>query len=84
VDAGNYIQPPSEPKRVGRHHASFQPINRGIFPIAEDNLPQLLETGWPPARNCKAVAFDRSQTTKLANGTLIALDSQIDPDDRER
>jgi len=75
VDAGNYIQP-SEPNGLVVI-TQFQPITV-VFPIAEDNLPQLLKRLAAGAQ-LQAVAFDRSQTTKLANGTLIALDSQIDP-----
>ena len=54
----------------------LQPITV-IFPIPEDNLPQVagrLKSGTPVA----VEAWDRSQKTKLATGRLLTLDNQID------
>ena len=48
-----------------------------IFSIAEDYLPQVqkqLKNGHTMAVD----AFDRDQTTKLASGSLLTLDNQID------
>ena len=54
----------------------LQPITV-IFPIPEDNLPQVatrLRSGTPVAVD----AWDRAQKTKLATGKLLTLDNQID------
>ena len=55
----------------------LQPITV-IFPVPEDNLPQLLDKiktgGLLPVE-----AFNREQTRKLASGRLLTLDNQIDP-----
>ncbi|MEO5955776.1 MAG: MdtA/MuxA family multidrug efflux RND transporter periplasmic adaptor subunit, partial [Nitrospiraceae bacterium] len=55
----------------------LQPITV-IFTIAEDSLPPVLEklkAGKPLA----VEAFDREQKRKLATGTLLTVDNQIDP-----
>ena len=55
----------------------LQPITV-IFNVAEDDLPQIQEQ--LRAGNTLTVdAFDREQTKKLATGTLLTLDNQIDP-----
>ncbi|HEY6332073.1 MAG TPA: MdtA/MuxA family multidrug efflux RND transporter periplasmic adaptor subunit [Blastocatellia bacterium] len=49
-----------------------------LFTIPEDNLPAVLKrlsAGEHPA----VEAYDRSGTTKIATGTLLTLDNQIDP-----
>ncbi|HXX75744.1 MAG TPA: MdtA/MuxA family multidrug efflux RND transporter periplasmic adaptor subunit [Nitrospiraceae bacterium] len=49
-----------------------------IFTIPEDNLPAVLErlkAGQQPTVD----AFDREQKKKLASGTLLTVDNQIDP-----
>jgi membrane fusion protein, multidrug efflux system len=54
----------------------LQPITV-IFPIPEDNLPQVaarLRSSTPVAVD----AWDRAQKTKLATGKLLTLDNQID------
>jgi membrane fusion protein, multidrug efflux system len=54
----------------------LQPITV-IFSVAEDYLPQIqkqLKTG----KVMVATAFDRTQQTKLATGSLLTLDNQID------
>jgi len=55
----------------------LQPITV-VFTIAEDSLPALLnklKTGEP----LPVEAFDREQKRKLATGTLLTVDNQIDP-----
>ena len=55
----------------------LQPITV-IFTIAEDSLPAVMEklkTGQPLA----VEVFDREQKRKLATGTLLTVDNQIDP-----
>ncbi|HEV2686192.1 MAG TPA: MdtA/MuxA family multidrug efflux RND transporter periplasmic adaptor subunit, partial [Actinomycetota bacterium] len=54
----------------------LQPITV-VFPIPEDNLPQVaarLRAGTP----IQVEAYDRAQQTKLATGRLMAVDNQID------
>jgi len=54
----------------------LQPITV-IFPIPEDNLPQVaarLKSGTPVA----VEAWDRAQKTRLATGKLLSIDNQID------
>jgi multidrug efflux system membrane fusion protein len=55
----------------------LQPITV-IFPIAEDDLSKVLvklKTG----KKLVVEAYDRDQQNKLATGTLLAVDNQIDP-----
>jgi multidrug efflux system membrane fusion protein len=53
-----------------------QPINV-IFTIAQDNLPPVLKKLHAGVR-MPVEAFDRDFTTKIANGTLLTVDNQID------
>ena len=55
----------------------LQPISV-VFPIPEDNLPQVLDRLKSGAR-LQVEAYDREQKQKLATGTLLTLDNQIDP-----
>ncbi len=74
VDAGNIV------------HASdangllvvtqLQPI-AVIFTLPEDQLPTVLK-GLREGRKLVVEAFDRSETTHLASGTLLTVDNQID------
>ena len=74
VDAGNIV------------HASdangllvvtqLQPI-AVIFTIPEDQLPTVIKT-MREGHQLVAEAYDRSETTKLATGSLLTLDNQID------
>jgi membrane fusion protein, multidrug efflux system len=75
IDVGNYVQTSSTTGLFVL--TQLQPITV-VFPVAEDFLPQIqkrIATGAKLA----VTAFDRSGTTKLATGTLYAIDSQIDP-----
>ncbi len=49
-----------------------------IFPIPEDNLPKLIGKMKGGGR-LKVDAYDREQKQKLASGTLLTMDNQIDP-----
>ena len=75
VDVGNIVQAnATNPLLV---ITELQPISV-IFNVAEDDLPQIqkqLQAG----NTLTADAFDRAQTKKLATGTLLTLDNQIDP-----
>jgi multidrug efflux system membrane fusion protein len=74
VDAGNIVQAGSSNLVV---ITQLQPI-AVIFNVAEDDLPQIQKQ--LQAGNTLTVdAFDRAQTKKLATGTLLTLDNQIDP-----
>ncbi|HEX4113945.1 MAG TPA: MdtA/MuxA family multidrug efflux RND transporter periplasmic adaptor subunit [Stellaceae bacterium] len=75
VDVGNYVQTSSSTGIVVL--TQLQPITV-VFPVAEDFLPQIqkrIATGAKLA----VTAYDRGMTSKLAAGTLYAIDSQIDP-----
>jgi membrane fusion protein, multidrug efflux system len=74
VDPGNIVQGSASTPLVVI--TQLQPITV-IFSIAEDYLPQVqkqLRTGHPMTVD----ALDRDQTTKLASGSLLTLDNQID------
>jgi len=49
-----------------------------IFPLPEDSLPQVL-TRLKSRERLPVEAFDREQKIKLATGTLLTVDNQIDP-----
>ncbi len=55
----------------------LQPITV-VFPIPEDNLPQVL-AGLKGGRHMPVVAYDREMRNKLADGSLLTVDNQIDP-----
>jgi multidrug efflux system membrane fusion protein len=74
VDPGNIIHATDASGLVVI--TQLQPITV-IFPIPEDNLPQVasrLKSGTPVA----VEAWDRAQKTKLATGKLLTIDNQID------
>jgi multidrug efflux system membrane fusion protein len=54
----------------------LQPITV-IFSIPEDNLPQVLSK-YQAGVKLGAEAFNREETRKIADGSLLAVDSQID------
>jgi multidrug efflux system membrane fusion protein len=74
VDQGNYL--PAGDATGIVIITQLQPIDV-LFTLPEDDLPQIQKR-----RQAGAVlpvtAFDRSQTTKLAEGTLATIDNQID------
>ncbi len=55
----------------------LQPITV-IFSIPEDNLPQVL-TKLKSGQRLPVEAFDRALNQKLADGSLLTVDNQIDP-----
>jgi len=74
VDRGNYVQ-------VGEATGlvvitQMQPITV-VFPLPEDNLPAIVKRMRAGAE-LAVTAYDRTQTTKLATGTLTTIDNQID------
>jgi multidrug efflux system membrane fusion protein len=74
VDQGNYVTPGDATGLVVI--TQFQPITV-IFPVAEDNLPQITKR-LKEAKTLPATALDRSGTLKLATGELKIMDNQID------
>ena len=75
VDPGNIIHAADTSALVVI--TQLQPISV-VFPIAEDNLPQVLGPLKSGAR-LQVEAYDREQKQKLATGTLLTVDNQIDP-----
>jgi multidrug efflux system membrane fusion protein len=74
VDAGNYIQTSGTGLLVINQ---LQPITV-VFQIAEDDVPALVAAR-KAAPQLEIEAYDRAMKTKLAEGTLLATDNQIDP-----
>jgi membrane fusion protein, multidrug efflux system len=74
VDQGNYVTPGDLAGLVVI--TQFQPITV-IFPMAEDNLPQIAKR-LSEAKALPVTTFDRSGTNKLATGQLKTIDNQID------
>jgi membrane fusion protein, multidrug efflux system len=74
VDQGNYVQTSDANGLVVI--TQVQPITV-IFTLPEDNLPPVLKRLRAGA-SLAVTAYDRSQQTKLATGTLNTTDNQID------
>jgi multidrug efflux system membrane fusion protein len=75
VDAGNYVQT-SDTTGLAVI-ATIMPTTV-VFTLPEDNIPAVLQqinTG----KTLSAEAYNRDQTQFLETGTLLAVDSQIDP-----
>jgi len=76
VDPGNVVQPQSTSGGPLAVITQLQPITV-IFTIAEDSLGPVRERLGQKA-TLTVDSFDRTALTKLASGTLLALDNQID------
>ena len=74
VDQGNYVQI-SDTSGLAVV-TQLQPITV-VFTVPEDNLPAILKRLHAGA-TLPVTVYDRGQTTKLATGQLLAMDSQID------
>jgi multidrug efflux system membrane fusion protein len=74
VDEGNFIQT-SDPTGLVIIN-SLDPMTV-VFPIAEDNIPRVLQKQ-QPKKPMTVLAYDRQQKNLLSTGTLSAIDSQID------
>jgi multidrug efflux system membrane fusion protein len=74
-DAGNIVTP-SDTTGLAVI-TKLQPITV-VFSIPEDNLPQVLSK-YQAGVKLTADAYDREETKKIATGSLLAVDSQIDP-----
>jgi membrane fusion protein, multidrug efflux system len=75
VDAGNIVHA-NDPNGLVVI-TQLQPITV-VFPIAEDSLPQLMAR-LKKGERLTVDAFDREQKQRLASGTLLTVDNQIDP-----
>ncbi len=74
VDPGNLVTANSNTALVVV--TQIQPIT-AIFPLNEDDLPQVLEQR-KGGRQLKVDVFDRNQQKLLATGKLTTIDNQID------
>lgn len=75
VDQGNYVQ-------VGDTNGlvtltQLQPIT-ALFTLPEDDLPAIMKR-LNEGAELTVTAYDRNQSTKLAEGKLVSVDNQIDP-----
>jgi multidrug efflux system membrane fusion protein len=75
VDAGNYVQASDANGIVVI--TQIKPISV-IFSLPEDNLQAIMKR-LNAGATLQVIAFDRSGLSKLATGTLVTLDNQIDP-----
>jgi membrane fusion protein, multidrug efflux system len=74
VNLGNYVTP-AEPSGLVVI-AQLKPITV-VFSLPEDQIPPLLQQ-LHAGNTLSVTAFDRTNTTRLASGTLQSIDSQID------
>jgi membrane fusion protein, multidrug efflux system len=74
VDPGNIVQANSATALVVV--TQLQPITV-IFSVAEDYLPQIQQQ-LKQGHKMSVDAFDRAQETKLASGSLLTLDNEVD------
>ncbi|MCW5794300.1 MAG: MdtA/MuxA family multidrug efflux RND transporter periplasmic adaptor subunit [Nitrospira sp.] len=75
VDAGNIVHA-NDPNGL-LVITQLQPITV-VFALAEDHLPAVFER-LKSGKQLVVEAFDREQKRKLATGTLLTVDNQIDP-----
>src|SRR6266446_5144313 len=76
VDPGNVVRA-NDPNNGLAVITQLQPI-AVIFNIPEDDLPKVL-TKMRSGQQLAVEAYDRNLTKKLAAGTLLTIDNQIDP-----
>jgi multidrug efflux system membrane fusion protein len=74
VNLGNYVTP-DEPNGLVVV-TQLTPITV-VFTLAEDQIPDVVKQ-LHANQTLSVTAYDRSHTTRLATGTLLAIDSQID------
>lgn len=75
VDPGNYVQTSDTGGLVTL--TQIEPISV-LFTVPEDDLPLVMQRIKDGA-DLQVTAYNRTQSTKLAVGKLVATDSQIDP-----
>jgi len=76
VDPGNVVRA-NDPNNGLAVITQLQPI-AVLFTIPEDDLPLVLSK-MRPGQSLVVDAYDRTLTKKLATGTLLTIDNQIDP-----
>jgi membrane fusion protein, multidrug efflux system len=76
VDPGNMMRA-NDPNNGLAVITQLQPI-AGLFTLPEDDLPQVL-TKMRAGQPLVVEAYDRNLQQKLATGTLLTIDNQIDP-----
>jgi membrane fusion protein, multidrug efflux system len=77
VDVGNYVQPNTGTTNGLLVITQIQPITV-VFTIPEDNVPTV-QSKINAGTQLVVEAYDRAQKNKLAQGTLLTSDNQIDP-----
>jgi membrane fusion protein, multidrug efflux system len=75
VDPGNYVQTSDTTGLVVI--ATMTPTTV-VFVLPEDNIPQVMDQVYAGTK-LVAQAYNRDQTEFLESGTLLAVDSQVDP-----
>jgi multidrug efflux system membrane fusion protein len=75
VDPGNYVTP-GDPSGIATL-TQVKPISV-LFSLPEDDAPSV-EDGLNSGAALPVEAFNRSQTVRLATGTLATVDNQVDP-----
>ncbi|HEX4080330.1 MAG TPA: efflux RND transporter periplasmic adaptor subunit [Rhizomicrobium sp.] len=75
IDVGNYVQTGVTTEIVVV--TQLQPMSV-LFTLPEDDIDQVMGRVHAGAK-LPADAYDRSQTTKIASGTLSTIDNEIDP-----
>jgi multidrug efflux system membrane fusion protein len=75
VDAGNIVRA-NDPSGL-LVITQLQPVTV-VFTLAEDHLPAVLDR-LKAGQTLTVEAFDREQKRKIATGTLLTVDNQIDP-----
>jgi multidrug efflux system membrane fusion protein len=74
VDPGNYVQPSDANGLVVV--TELKPISV-VFPLPEDDLPQVLPR-FHRGEKLPVAVYDRANVTKLATGVLSTIDNQVD------
>jgi multidrug efflux system membrane fusion protein len=74
VDVGNYVQTSSTSGLVVL--TQLDPISV-IFTVTEDNIPEIMQR-LDAGATLPVEAYDRSNTTHLASGTVGAVDNEVD------
>jgi multidrug efflux system membrane fusion protein len=75
IDVGNYVQVGSTPQIVVV--TELQPTSV-LFTLPEDDVATVMQRVHGGAK-LPVDAYDRSQSTKLASGTLATVDNEVDP-----
>lgn len=75
IDVGNYVQAGTTPEIVVV--TELQPMSV-LFTLPEDDVDEISQRLHAGA-TLPVTAYDRSQTTRLADGTLATLDNEVDP-----